>query len=83
MPDMLIARSTHALVAYGKVPYVFGGTGPLSKCEKMVCGHWETLPDMLCAKSYVSGALSGQRIFIAGNGSAYLEEFNPSTNRFR
>ena len=49
----------------------------------MIDGNWESLPDMLCAKSYVSGAVTGQRIYIAGNGSAYLEEFNPSSNSFR
>ena len=59
MPDMLIERSTHALISYGKETYVFGGSGPLSKCEKQVCGHWEAVPDMLCAKSYVSAACSG------------------------
>ena len=31
MPDMLIERSTHAIVPYGKDTYVFGGSGPLKE----------------------------------------------------
>jgi hypothetical protein len=80
---MLTPRGTHASIGFGHVPYVFGGSGPTAKCEKFVWGSWESLPDMHTAKSYLSCTETNGRIYIAGNGSEFLEEYNPATNRFR
>ncbi|MEE4247307.1 MAG: hypothetical protein V2I33_17995 [Kangiellaceae bacterium] len=82
-PDMHSPRGTHASISIGIVPYVFGGSGPTAKCEKLVNRTWEMLPDMHTPRSYCSCTETSGKIFVAGNGSEFLEEFNPTTHVFR
>jgi hypothetical protein len=86
-PAMSDSRSSHASIAVAGTAFVFGGLQGKSTClasaEKLVNGEWTRLGKMTAPRRYVGCAVLGSKVYLAGKGSNYLEEFDPVTELFR
>lgn len=87
--DMKSPRDSAALVYYEKEVYTFGGWDSakqtqITECEKfhLERKEWNEISKMECARSCLTGVVSGDMIYLAGYGSSAIVKYDPSTDSY-
>jgi hypothetical protein len=83
-PPMLTNRFKHCSITFTDIVYVFGGynEAKIKHCEKFTNGKWDAISDMHKEAHDLGCAAYGHKIYVAGDGSTYFEEYDPHTDEF-